>query len=255
MNKPSRVTKRLLIWFFLVFLVVLGLSLVGLPLFLANTQGFLRLKQTSLNITQPLFFPLTMLDHQTNHDLEVDKLTQAYLATQAQLHQLKQLKSENEALKKMLEVKDQPQGQVITTSIFSRTQPLVAAGEKSGIQTGNLVFVGDVFVGIVDQVWPQTASVRLLSQDNKLKILAKTDSGVSGLVKSEKGELIFSQVPANLVVKPHDLVFTSGQPNIPAGLLVGFVDQETPTTTQPTYAVKINPGVNFYQAKVVKIRP
>ena len=255
MSKLSKTTRHQLAWFVLIFLVALGLTLVSFPFALANTAWWLNFKQASLKLTQPVFAPLNLLNYRLGQDLELKKLAQAYLTSQAKLSQLEKLKKENQALKKLLEVKDRPEGEVVAAPIVSRAQPLVAAGEEAGIKPGSLVFVNDVFVGVVDQVWSQTASVKLLAQDPELKLLAKTKSGVSGLVRSKNGRLFLTEVPANLEIKRYDPVFTSGQPQVPVGLLVGLVAQSPEVTAQPTFTVPLDQGVDFYQAEVVTIRP
>ena len=183
-------------------------------------------------------------------------LKQAYLESQARLSQLDRFKKENQSLRQLLEIKDQSESLgLLTTPIYSSGQALVAVGSSEGVKPGSLVFINQVLVGVVDQAWSHTARVKLFDKDPNLSLLVKTQSGVSGLMQQKKGQLELTEIPANLQVKLHEPVYTSGQPGIPAGLLVGLVSSKPPETSQSTYTVKIDPGVSFYQQSVVRIKP
>lgn len=239
-----------------VLVFVFGLTWLQLPKRILNQPLWLEFKLNSTQKLSGLSRSLKLIDQLWQRKQDQVWLKQAYLESQARLSQLDRLKKENQSLRQLLEISKQsePLG-LLTTPIYSSGQALVAVGLSEGVKPGSLVFINQVLVGVVEQTWSHTARVRLFDQDPSLSLLVKTQSGVSGLMRQEKGRLELTEIPVNLQVKLHEPVYTSGQPGIPAGLLVGLVSSKPPETSQPTYTVKVDPGVSFYQQSVVRIKP
>jgi len=240
----------------LVVSLSLLLSVLGLPKAVRNSQLFIlmrdRLKPTIVSLVKPL----TFVDSVAANYADRQWLTRAYLKSQAELINLAHLKAENQDLRSLLKVKDSlEQTNLIVKPVYSPTQPLIAAGQMEGVKRGSLVFGHGVLLGIVSQVEPHLARVRLLNQDHHLVLLAKTKSGVTGLVQLIDGQLRLTEIPPNLKVMLNEPVITIGQPGIPGGLLIGLVAETGKMTAEPTYSVKLKQGISFYSEAIVQVKP
>ncbi len=244
----------------------LALILLILSSFLLNSfnlprlcrQSFLfsflqtQFKPRVINLIQPLSFVDLMAEDYRDQQW----LMRAYFKSQAELVELANLKKENQSLRSLLKVKDTwPENSLIVKPVYSLSQPLIAAGKAEGVKPGSLVFGQGVLLGIVSQVEPHLAYVRLLGQDHQLVILAKTQSGVTGLVRLVHNQLHLTEIPPNLTLKLNEPVLTVGQPGIPGGLLIGLVADTGKTTANATYAVRVKQGISFYNEAVVQVRP
>jgi len=239
-----------------VFLFILLLSLLRVDRFVRNQTWFLNLKLFSQEQASRLKAPFSLVDYYFQQKTDMAWLKQAYFNSQARLVKLEELEAQNQKLKKLLEVKsDTDKPILLVASVYSQSQPLVSAGSEEGLKPGSLVFADQVFLGVIDQVEPHTATVKLLTEDPNLKLLAKTESGVSGLVRMVDGQLKLTEIPADLVVKKHESVYTAGQPGIPPKLFIGIVAKEPQVDSAPTYEVLLDAGTSFYQQPIIKVIP
>lgn len=147
------------------------------------------------------------------------------------LAQLENLKRENKFLRDELGVAKRLDSKLIIVQIFNiqrgalTSTALINKGMEDGVEKSvPLIAAGNVLVGIVDQVFENSASV-LLIDDPRIKISGRIQN--SRILVDVQGKLR-NQVALNLVamgdeVKEGDPVVTSGLDSLPETLLVAKV--------------------------------
>lgn len=186
------------------------------------------------------------------------QLEQEYQALQAKLADLQQVESRYQALIEQSSASaSQSQlshAKAWSVPIVSYPYRMIEVGSKHQIQVGDLVFVNDLLVGRVSQVWTTTAQVNLFSQQQNEPLLVKTQTGVKGLVRLDAGEFVLTEIDRQSPVIEGERVVTMGQPGIPAGLLLGFVAQDLSKVEDSVLTYQIAIPRSFDQASMVTIR-
>jgi rod shape-determining protein MreC len=160
---------------------------------------------------------------------EIDRL-------QAELVRLRELEFENEALRRLLGLKEQSQtGELLPVSVIaSDVSALVQSitvdrGAQDGVQVNMPVVTWKGLVGRVVRVNATTARVLLLTDLNSTVSvrIQDPDSRATGIARGRANNtLLLEHVPQQERLAPGHLVITSGLGGIyPAGLVVGRVEQ------------------------------
>lgn len=143
------------------------------------------------------------------------------------------LRGENEALRKSVGLKvrekfDLTAGEVIASGgEAQKGYLLVDQGTLQEVRPGMAAVVGEgVLVGIVDEVYPASSRIVLLTHSRSAVGGVTVESGAKGIVKGDRGlGMLFDMVLGKDSFKSGDRVVTSGAGGVvPAGLLVGTVD-------------------------------
>lgn len=252
-------TQRLRAW--TVFGLVVGLVMlsefVGLatPVRSLGEQwwGFwtARINQVSTVATQPFVNLQTLVTTQRRlRDLEV-----RYAQSLAQITELEQYKQENEALRGLLNSGTTINGpRIITSPIIAYGRPLIAAGSRDNVQPGMMVLMAETLLGVVTEVSDNQSQVALLHQEQAPHILAKTETGVTGIVRGNGQRVVMTEVPIEQNVSVGQRVMTQGQDGIAPNIMIGTVAE---VRSQPTSAVQtlvIEQIVSFYEATILEIR-
>jgi rod shape-determining protein MreC len=134
---------------------------------------------------------------------------------------------------------------------FSHTLT-IEAGSSSGVRLNSPVVSGDGLVGIVSNVFPQTAEVTLLTDPDSFVAARDLDTQVRGMVHTGPGgTLILDQVPKQLRVKERDVLVTAGTRNArypdlyPYGIPIGRVSSVGATDTATFLQVQVQPFANL----------
>lgn len=173
------------------------------------------------------------------------------------------LKEENDELRKQIDFFSKNRYYHLGAEVIGRTvDPLstvvtINRGATDGIAPSNPVIVGDgVLVGTVIETFDTIAYVRLLN-DNQSKIgatLLNTERTI-GLV--EGGYDIGVQmnyIPQNEIVKPGDIVVTSGlTENMPRGLTIGKVEFIEKQPLEPFQQAILNPIADLSYLTLVSV--
>lgn len=163
-----------------------------------------------------------------------------YAATQATLTEVK---LENEELREIIDKKeDLSNFESIHATVISRNPDqweekiLLDKGSKHGVEKNMAVVTARGLIGKVIIVTPTTATVELLSTENRgFRVSAVVRGGESGeesafgLIEGfdrTRGELMMKRIDANFDVKVGEQVISSGLGGIfPKGLLIGEVTE------------------------------
>jgi rod shape-determining protein MreC len=146
-----------------------------------------------------------------------------------------------------------------SSSPFARSL-VITAGSNEGIQNQAPVTSGDDLVGIVSNVFPETAVVRLLS-DTQTRVAAEDlRTNARGVVRpGSAGGLILDQVGKQFAVHANDRIVTLGtiDPNYPDlypfGIPIGRVTYARATDTSSFLQVELQPYANLSSLQAVSV--
>lgn len=145
---------------------------------------------------------------------------------------LKEVELENQFLRKQLGLALEKQsslklGYVVGAGIGNVQKIIIDKGFEHNIQAGDAVIsAGNIFLGKVEKVYQNRSEVILINDpESKIPVLIQ-ESRAQGIVKGEHGtEVLLDFVPLENETKVGDKVITAAIDNIPAGLLVGEIEQ------------------------------
>jgi rod shape-determining protein MreC len=139
-------------------------------------------------------------------------------------------------------------------------QLTIDAGSSAGVRLNSPVVNGPALVGIVSNVFPDTAVVRLLSDDNTFVAAFDPRTRVRGMMHTGLGgSLILDYVPKQLRVHEGDTLVTAGThsaryPDLyPYGIPIGRVSSVGATDTAPYLQVQVQPYANLGSLDAVAV--
>jgi len=144
-------------------------------------------------------------------------------------------------------------------SAFSHTLA-IAAGSSSGVRRNSPVVSDDGLVGIVSNVFPDSAIVTLLSDPNSFVAARDLQTGVRGGIRpGSSGTLALSEVLKQRVVHEGDVIVTDGThsaryPDLyPFGIPIGRVSSVGVTDTASFLQVQVQPYANLGSLEAVAV--
>jgi len=171
------------------------------------------------------------------------------------------LLSENERLRKLLELKEQSKYKVLTARIIGRDpsvwfdSSIINRGSLDGVKLNMPVITNGGIIGRITAVGPLTAQVDLITHDKSGlgavvgEISTSNALGVvSGTSKSDTLEMRY--VSGSIDVQVGQIVYTTGQDGIyPAGLKVGEIMQVDSGSASQPHKITLRPsaGLNSMQ--------
>lgn len=248
-SKPSNKSQKTII-------TLIGISVI---FFILEAVGGLNFLEAPL---QKIFIPAQIGINKTRNDIKdffgtisaIKSLREKETKTSyenalliAENAKLKKLQIENTALRKQLgALKLKPElivAAVIGQDVLiSSSKLLVDKGRADGVAKGNLVIIEDILIGEIIALGDSTATVRLLS-DSDTKIPAETENKVGGILRGQFGnQIIFEKVVQGKKLNKGDIVFSSGEADMPKGLVLGKISK-----------VQKNPSAIFQKAEVEPI--
>ncbi|MEA2056277.1 MAG: rod shape-determining protein MreC [Patescibacteria group bacterium] len=214
-----------------------------------------RLLQLNVNIGGQVVSSFSLINKMHHSARRIQDLERKLTEAEANLSELGRLQKENQELRQLIENNDRKLAETkISRPVLSFAQPAIALGSESGLNKGSAVLVAQTLVGTISKVEENLAYVNLLWQSETNPILAKTESGVEGLVVGKSRRVILSQVPLEADIKVGERVVTVGQKGISPDIYIGNIRS---VETGPCAAVKqavIEQYVSFYEAKLVEVR-
>ena len=152
-------------------------------------------------------------------------------------------------------------GRVISASASPFTHSLVITlGSNEGVRLDAPVVSGDGLVGIVSNVYPETAVVRLLGDTQTVVPAVDVETNASGVVHPNgAGSLILDQVKKQAAVNVGDKLVTQGTidpryPDLyPAGIPIGQVTDAHATDTSSFLDVGLEPFADLSSLQAVAV--
>jgi rod shape-determining protein MreC len=146
-----------------------------------------------------------------------------------------------------------------SSSPFARSLVIIAGG-SNGIKEGQPVVNGVGLVGIVSNVFPDTAVVTLLSDPQTIVPAEDVQTGARGVVRTNgAGGLSLDQVAKQLPVAAGDQIVTLGTidpryPDLyPHGIPIGSVTSAHATDTSSFLQVELQPYANLSSLQAVSV--
>ncbi len=149
----------------------------------------------------------------------------------------------------------------VLASSASGHELLIDKGSEADLETGSPVVVeGGHLIGLVSDLSPKSARIRLLSsEDSSVGVSLSSSQETIGLVEGENGFLLhLNFVPQDIELKPASLLITSlTQEYIPAGLVVGQIQDVTKEETALFHEATVAPLVDAstYSYVVIILSP
>jgi len=278
---PSKARSALIRRLIVVGLVVVALALITIS-FRSPTSGALHSIQgagstalrpfqiAATRIAQPFRDAYNYFDGLANARSDNQKLRREIVALRAKDIHRAALAAEEPAMARLLHFKQGgvfPNGyrDVNTAVITPPGGPFahsltVEAGSADGVRLDSPVLSGDGLVGIVSNVFPDTAQVRLLSDPNTFVAALDVGTGVRGVVHTGVGgTLILDSVQKQFKVKPGDKLVTAGTRNArypdlyPYGIPIGSVSTVNASDTAPFLQVQVQPFANLGSQTAVAV--
>jgi rod shape-determining protein MreC len=270
---PSKARSALIRRAVIVVLVLVALTLITIS-FRSPTSGALHSVQgagstalrpfqiAATRVAQPFRDAYDYVDGLANARAENKRLKKENAALRASALAAAARLAKVPDYKKLLHFEQRPQFpndfRVINTEVDSfpggpYTHSLeIPAGSSSGVRIDSPVVSGDGLVGIVSNVFPDSAQVSLISDPNRFVAARDLKTQVRGMVHTGPGgTLILDQVAKQLRVKAGDIIVTDGTHNArypdlyPYGIPIGRVSYVSAQDTSTFLSVQVQPYANL----------
>lgn len=186
-------------------------------------------------------------------------LQQEVTALKVENAEARVLKKENVELKAELENKF---GQKKETQKFALTAHIITigpvsyidTGSREGVQSNDLVMSQGVLLGKIKEPEHLFSSVSFFSKE-AWEVVAKTESGVRGIIKGKNGVVYFSQVPSDKKIETGQVLYTAGNPTelIPSGLYIGEVSEVIQNPGEPFQTAVVKQSVDLSSLTTVQV--
>ena len=251
---------RKLFFFFLLSRAILALCMLGFLAWWSPTF----FGKSIASVTQIFLFPFERLfsyvafeSHETTRflssigELKVrnEDLIRENLDLRSEIALLKEVRQENETLRRDFDLDLRNQYQLISAEVIAlgglaRGQSLIInQGSGAHVETGMPVIIGKgILIGKITEAFLGSSRVDLLSSPESMIAVTTPDGAAKGIVRGEHGlGLLFDMVPRTDAFRRGDTIVTSGLGGeFPRGLLVG-------TLQDPEYT----PDKLFQRAPVI----
>lgn len=175
-----------------------------------------------------------------------------------ELFNLKEVKKENEVLKKALEIGLEKEFKLELTEVIGKDIGkdllLINRGKREGIVKGNPVITKEkVLIGQIEEVYDNFSKVKLISAKNFSCDGEIPEKDIYGIVKGKGNyKVYFELLPLDKEVKEGDFVFTSSLGGIfPKGLLIGEVKKVEKSDVEAFQKAEIKPSFEIEQLKLL----
>lgn len=176
---------------------------------------------------------------------------------------LESLKNENDALRKALDLKAQFGRMSIPAGLFNISlttegyAALINKGANDGITSGAAVVTPEgTLVGVIAETFTGSARVMLVSDPSFKATIQVMTSSTSGIARGVgRNGLRIDLIVQSDSVAEGDVLATTGDDRIPAGLVVAVVDHVERNDTELFQNVSARPAATFASGRVMVINP
>lgn len=197
--------------------------------------------------------PIRVFEHSVDNYVENELLKHQLVQLQASAAEVQKLREENEALRELMALPVATGSAIRGVPITSYAQPTVAVNSNEGIRQGSLVSNSGILLGLVKAVEEKRVTVTLVHEVPMPPILVRTDTGAKGILKGTGRRIEVSALDPKVEVPVGSRVTTVGQPGIPAGVLIGTIQELIHNPTDPEQKAVISSPVSFYDSVTVDI--
>lgn len=163
---------------------------------------------------------------------ENERLTEENVRLTAENAELAYLRTENDTLRKSIGLDVRKRFDLLAAQVVAaggeggRGSVIIDRGSMQGVRVGMTVIVGEgVLVGMVDETYPASARVALVTNSGTVFGGVTVENGSAGIVRGDRGlGISFGMVLQSDPLSQGDRVMTSGTGGtVPSGLFVGTV--------------------------------
>lgn len=193
---------------------------------------------------------------------ENEKLYEENLRLKSQLAQLKDVKSENEQLRKQIDLGPVQKYNLAAAVIVGRELSgqndiyYIDKGRKDGIEEGMAVIIEDgIYIGKIIKTMQDQSQVELLLGKDSRTNVEVVESSEKGIIKGEFGtSVVLDMIPQTTQLQSGDTIVTSGlSGKIPRGLLVGYVKDVMPSSDQLFQKASVILPANINKIRIVSV--
>jgi len=199
---------------------------------------------------------------------ENEKLSEEIDSLRKQQVELEELRQLNDSYEKYLELKEQnPELQFVHSKVISSDSSekygnfAINKGSISGVKVNDTVISGDMLVGIVYSVGPNSALVRTIYDPATQVGAYVSRNNAGGMTGGSTAPVSDSQIRLNYLSKDKgssitkdDIVVTSGQGGIfPSKLLIGQVESVSTESHGTTLYAVVNPFIKTADLDYVSV--
>ncbi|MBU0974294.1 hypothetical protein KKD03_01175 [Patescibacteria group bacterium] len=185
----------------------------------------------------------------------MSQLESRYVKSLSELSELDKLREENIELRKLIENRDlKIQKTIVSAPIISLAYPAVGVGSNDGVEVNDMVLSNGMLVGTIDKVENYQSKVSLLSRHRNNKILAKTESGVEGVIDGDGKNVLLTQVPRNINLINGERVIAVGQEGIERNIFIGTLRIVDNNPSSPTQTAIVIQEITFYDAILLEVK-
>lgn len=251
---------------------ILGIMSVAIFLSVLHITGILRPVEDVLrNLSQPFVRPFTGFFSGIQENtktivnlrsvIEENKQQQdKILSLESEISELKEVKSQNEILRKQLNFTKESNITTIPANVMSVNPTnfvktiTIDVGENDGIENGTAV-VNDtgILIGRIIEINNTTATILLLTDSNSSIVGITQDSRATGTVKGNRGlALEITALPQEVEINENERIVTAGvEEGVPKGILIGQLNDLIENDNQLFKEAKVNSEVDFNNLEVV----
>lgn len=168
----------------------------------------------------------------------------------AELSKYSEIEKENEALRKQVDIEDADKMKLKMVRILGidrnglAEHVIIDAGEDEDVSIGDVIIIGDIYLGEVRNVYKSTSKVRLITNQNSNVVAIDQETGAKGLVRGGLSGIVIEEVLENEELNVGDRV-VAWSDDVPSGLFIGEI---TKVENQPTSSTKkafLDSGINI----------
>jgi len=183
------------------------------------------------------------------------ELRREYISLMEETVELRAIRSENLALRKMIENTDRKLVKTkVTAPIISFAQPALGIGRDDGLSQGMMIISQNHLLGFISEVGSNQALVTLLNHPKSQPVLAETAAGVRGLVRGDGRQIWLLEVPPDKIVTAGEIVVATGQAGVTPKLILGLVSQVEVDSVAATQKILLTQPISFYELPLVEVR-
>lgn len=175
---------------------------------------------------------------------------------------LRSLQAENDSLRKANGLSVRLKRDLLPAGIFDVSltpngyHALINKGENDGLKENQAVIsLEGILIGKISALFPSSSQVMLVTHPDFSVTVKVLDGEASGIARGDLGDGIdLDLITQSDEIKEGDVLVTTGNDLLPAGLIVGTVRNVQDNDTQLFKKVKVNPAMDPGQGSVAVIK-
>lgn len=223
------------------------------PLLLTAAKKLQPFQEFGTTVVRTVQYPYKIITLGMNSYKKIQNIEEQNARLIVQLSELEKLKTENSSLRETLQATASSH---LTkrefVSILNYGKPLISR-ENATYESGDPAFIQGVFVGRVGALGRNQAELSLLSQQFVDPVVAKTATGVTGLLYGDGRQLVLRQLPIEQVIEVGQQVFTAGQNGVQPNWYIGRIREVIRHEGSPTQEATVDQGVSFFHSSMVEV--